>query len=125
MPCQSQSGGFVVTAERVLRVLPDYDCWALWVFAPSGMENIDPADPRLGLSPALVRELNGWSDEYTGTLNRDEPMASGFPSEAAEQEFVAQGRRLAEKVRAEVRPDWRVTYYDSELGRDVEIQGPA
>jgi hypothetical protein len=125
MPCRSQFGGFVVTPERVLRVLPDYDCWALWVFAPPGMENIDPADSRLGLSPALARELNHWADEYTGTLNRDDPTASGFLSAAARQEFVAQGRRLAEKVRVEVSPDWRVMYYDSELGRDVEIQAPA
>ena len=115
----------MVTAERKVRVLADYDSWALWVSAPSGMENIDPADPGLGLSPALVRELNRWSSEYTSTLNRDDPLSSGFLSEAAEQEFVVRGRRLAEEVRAQMSPDWRVTYYDSELGRDVEIQASA
>jgi hypothetical protein len=41
------------------------------------------------------------------------------------REFVARGRRLAEEVRAQVSPGWRVTYYDIELGRDVEIQAPA
>jgi hypothetical protein len=115
----------MVTAETKVRVLADYDSWALWVSTPSGTENIDPAEPRLGLSRALVRKLNQWSSEYTSTLNRDDPLNSGFLSEAAEQEFVVRGRRLAEEVRAQVSPDWRVTYYDSELGRDVDIQAPA
>lgn len=115
----------MVTGEKVLRVLADYDCWALWISAPPRMENIDPAGPEFALSPALVSELNGWADEYTATLNRDDPMASGFSSEAAEREFSSRGRRLAEEVRAQVGTDWRVTYYDSELGRDVEIQAPA
>lgn len=116
----------MVTAKSgTLRVLADYDCWALWPSTKRGTENVDPADPRLGLSPALARDLNRWADEYTATLDRADPMASGFPSEAAEQDFVAQGRHLAEELRAQVGPEWRVTYYDSGLGRDVEIQGPA
>ncbi|WIX91348.1 hypothetical protein [Amycolatopsis sp. DG1A-15b] len=113
-----------MTAEKTLRVLADYDCWALWVFAPPRMENVDPADPELGLSPALVGELNRWADEYTATLNRDDPKASSFMAGAEEREFVARGRRLAEEVRAQVSPDWRVTYFDSDLGRDDEIQAP-
>lgn len=114
-----------MTVEKTLRVLADYDCWALWAFAPPTMENVDPADPELRLSPALVGELNRWADEYTATLNRDNPTASGFLSEAGKREFVARGRRLAEEVRVQVSPDWQVTYYDSELGHDVEIQDPA
>ncbi|MEU4250797.1 hypothetical protein AB0F15_25655 [Amycolatopsis sp. NPDC026612] len=81
-------------------------------------------DSTLGLSSALIRELNRWADDYTATVNRDDPMTSGFLSEAAEEEFAARGRRLAEEVWAQVSPDWRVTYYDSELGRDVEIPAP-
>jgi hypothetical protein len=110
-----------MTAKKTLRVLADYDSWALWVSAPPAIGNVDPADPVLGLSPALVRELNRWADDYTATLNRADPMASGFGSEAAEQAFAARGRHLAEAVRAEVGPAWRVTYYDGELGRDVEL----
>ena len=109
--------------RKTLRVLADYDCRPLWVFAPPRMENVDPADPELGLSPALVGELNRWAGEYTATLDRDDPMASGFPSAAAQREFVARGRRLAEEARAELSPDWRVTYYDNELLRDVELHG--
>ena len=111
-----------MAAEKALRVLADYDSRALWLSSPPTMENVDPADPRLGLDPALVRELNRWADEYTATLNRDEPMASGFLTEAAEHEFVARGRRLAEAVRVQISPGWRITYYDSEVGRDVEIR---
>ena len=107
--------------QKTLRVLADYDCWALWVFAPPRMENVDPADPELGLSQALVGELNRWAGEYAATLDRDDPAASGFPSATAEQEFVARGRRLAGEVRAEMSPDWRVTYHDNGLGRDVEL----
>ncbi|MEU4246912.1 hypothetical protein AB0F15_05820 [Amycolatopsis sp. NPDC026612] len=114
----------MVTVEKTLRVLADYDCWALWVFAPPRMENVDPADPELGLSPALVGELNRWADEYTATLNRDDPKASSFMAGAEKREFVARGRRLAEEVRAQVSPGWRVTYFDSDLGRDDEIQAP-
>ncbi|MDX3194108.1 hypothetical protein PV458_37420 [Streptomyces sp. MN03-5084-2B] len=102
--------------------MADYDCWALWILSNSGTENVAPADPRLGLSSALVHDLNRWSDEYTATLDRDDPMASGFPSDAVEQAFVARGHRLAEEVRAQVSPDWRVIYYDSERGRDVEVE---
>ncbi|ADJ44036.1 hypothetical protein AMES_2213 [Amycolatopsis mediterranei S699] len=110
-----------MTAKKTLRVLADYDCWALWVSGPGESGNLDPADPVLGLSPALVRELNRWADDYTATLNRADPRSSGFGSAAAEQAFVARGRRLAEAVRAEVGSDWRVTYHDGELGRDVEV----
>ncbi len=59
--------------------------------------------------------------DYTATLNRADPPASGFGSAAAERAFVARGRRPAEAVRAEVGSAWRITYHDGELGRDVEL----
>ena len=81
-----------------MRLMADYECWRLWDAEDVG--NIDPE--KLPLSEPLKRALAAWSAAYDATLNRDDPVASGFPSPAAKAAFEAEGERLLECLRAEL-----------------------
>src|ERR1051326_5866493 len=106
---------------RTIRVLADYHCHALWIADGSRYENIAPRSPELGLSESLVDELDRWASEYTATLRGDDPLASGFESESAENDFIARGRILASRLKRELGVSWTVTYFDSELRRDLMV----
>ncbi|MEU4219021.1 nucleoside hydrolase [Actinoplanes sp. NPDC026623] len=110
------------TGPRVrLRVLPDYHCWALWISGPDVYDNIAP--DTLPLTAELAAGLDGWADEYTATLNDEDPKTSGFASPQEESRFIERGRDLARQVRAQLDDTWTVTYFDLGLRRDVEIAG--
>jgi len=104
-----------------VRVLADYYCFALWVSGEAGYENIAPSAQELGLSEPLARDLDRWAAEYSATLNEDDPVNSGFESEAAENDFYVRGHQLALRVKRELGESWRVSYFDGALRRDVEI----
>jgi hypothetical protein len=96
-------------AERtMLRLMADYDCYPLWVAADEGVMNVDPAD--LGVSDELVASLEDWRCWYDSTLDRNDPVASGFSSRDKENEFVEQGRQLAAKLAVELRSRYVVAY---------------
>jgi hypothetical protein len=102
-----------------LRVLPDYDCFPLWLRSSDGYSNDDPAS--FGLSQALGDALLAWADEYDATLNRDDPASSGFKTQADLDAFVASGRELATQVAREVAGRYTVTYFDAATNEDEPI----
>ena len=105
-------------AERTtIRLMADYDCYPLWVAGDEGMMNVDPAD--LGVSDDLVGSLEDWRCWYDSTLDRDDPVASGFSSTDEENELVEQGRWLAERLAVELRSR-HVIAYKIEGSRDLE-----
>lgn len=108
---------------RIVRVLADYGCYPLWL--PDEYDNIPPDDPRLGLSPDLVKGLNEWAAEYDSILHWDDPASSTFPSEEAENAFAETGETLARRLAQELGPGWRVRYHDGRTGTDREIACPA
>jgi len=55
--------------------------------------------------------LDAWRKEYDQTLNRANPIASGFPRKEAETKFVATGYELAVQLKTELKTV-EVTYYD-------------
>jgi hypothetical protein len=111
----------VISQMRSVRVLADYDCFALWASDGTSSENVDPGAPELGLSEPLAQDLDRWADEYSATLDEDDPLSSGFESEAAENAFYARGHELALRVKRELGESWKVSYFDGVLQRDVEI----
>jgi hypothetical protein len=85
----------------VIRVMADYDSYPLWRRDEDGTAN---------RSQELADELMRWADDYDRTLNREDPVSSGFPDAAVESEFVERGRRLAGRLAAEVGGRYVVEY---------------
>lgn len=94
---------------RNLRLMADYECWPLWESGAAAY-NVDPAS--IPLSDHLRKQLCRWAERYDDTLDRDIPQNSGFPSEAEAQEWINNGRRLAELLRHELPAQhWSITYF--------------
>lgn len=96
-----------VPGDRI-RVMADYDCFPLWRDDPDGVSNIPPGEA--GLPEELANELMVWADVYDRTLDRGDPLRSGFADADAEARFVAQGRVLAGRVAAAVGPGVSVEF---------------
>jgi hypothetical protein len=92
-----------------IKVMTDYDCAPLWWDSSDGVGDIRPED--LPLSDGLRRDLWNWQATYDAILVRDDPRLTAFPSEAAEQAFENQGRRLTERVANELGPSVAVRYW--------------
>lgn len=83
------------------QVMADYDCNPLWALDGGGAYNTAPED--LGLSDDLVRDLAAWTEAYSASFDRDDPVHSLW---SAEQQLahVEEGKQLARRL-AQERPD--------------------
>ena len=99
--------------EKVVKVMADYECYPLWGVGAQGY-NIPPEE--LKLSKGLTENLYHWAGVYDSTLNRADPISSGFISKDAEIEFVQNGRNLAHQVKIELGKEYIVHYYDQLKG---------
>jgi hypothetical protein len=63
------------------------------------------------------RLSSGWVEEHDRLLG----SAFEWPSEEVKAAFVADGRQLLARVRAELGPDYEVVYFDEITGR---VEGP-
>ncbi|MBT2492563.1 hypothetical protein J7E96_29465 [Streptomyces sp. ISL-96] len=103
---------------RQVRLAADYDCHPVWVRGSDGVnDNVAPGE--LPVDQGLAEDLERWGDAYDATLNRDDPMASGFPDPREEAAFAERGEELARELARQLGVGWRVTYYDPRLARDV------
>ena len=87
--------------SKRVKVMAEYDASPLWALDEGLYGDFPPED--LGLSPELTRDLNTWADEYTSSLNRDDP-ANSLWSEPQHRTHEAAGRPLAVRLARE-RPD--------------------
>jgi hypothetical protein len=99
--------------------MADYETFPIWRSDSPDPANIDPAS--LPISPALAKDLVDWADMYDATLNRSDPIASGFPNAAAESEFYARGEQLARRLAAELAPAYAVEYFDGRNGQTIVV----
>lgn len=113
--------GGTMSSGKTVRVAADYDCHPVWLRSDEGLDNIAPAD--LPVSRELQEDLERWGDAFDATLDRDDPMASGFRSPQDEEAFAARGAELARRLRRELGTGWQVTYFDLRDGRDTDV-GP-
>lgn len=104
-----------------VRLMPDYGCFALWLEEPNEVGNIDPRE--LQISADLMDALNDWAARYDATLNRDDPLSSGFSSTAEEKAFVDDGRELAARLTEQL--GYKVRYFLRPLTARDGRRGPS
>jgi len=93
---------------RTIKLMADYHCFPLWEVPGDHVGNIDPDS--LLLSDSLKIKILNWTDVYDATLNIDDPAISGFLNIGAAADFEAQGLNLADKIREELGPDFKVLF---------------
>jgi hypothetical protein len=107
------------TDRDTIRMMADYDSYPIWRLEHGGTVNVDPAT--LPISSELAESLLRWAEDYDRTLNRGDPVSSGFSDPAAENEFYARGEMLARRLAGELGDTRQVTYFDVRSGTDVVI----
>ena len=107
------------TDRDTIRMMADYDCYPIWRREHGGTVNVDPAT--LPINRELAESLMYWAEEYDRTLNRSDPISSGFADPVAENEFYARGEMLARRLASELGDTRQVAYFDARLGTDVVI----
>ncbi|MFJ2555433.1 MULTISPECIES: hypothetical protein [unclassified Streptomyces] len=106
-----------------VRVHPDYDCFPTWLHHGDDSDNVAP--DTLPVSDGLARDLAAWGAEFDATLDRDNPVDSGFHTEADEQDFAARGEGLARRLQEELGAGVPVVYYDIRKSERVPMGPPA
>jgi hypothetical protein len=83
-----------------IKLMADYQCFPLWGVSLDKIGNIDPND--LPISADLKACLLAWATTYNKTLNWDDPVSSGFLTEAAELQFKSDGLDLGKRLEIEL-----------------------
>lgn len=98
--------------------MADYECYPIWDVG-AATANADPASLDIPLD--LATALSAWGDEYTATLNRSDPAASGFTDERVAETWLAAGAELAARLRTQ---GFQVVYFhDGMAPRDLVAAG--
>lgn len=100
-----------------IKLMADYDSWCLWDLDNAG--NIDPNS--LPLTEALKEALRAWESKYDATLNRADPIESGFISAYEAQKFNAEGWELWERLKQRLKKT-EVVYFDNELSKVLDAK---
>lgn len=97
---------------RTIKLMADYDSYALW-----DEDNIDNLNPdELPISEELKKSIHKWEDHYDSTLNRENPADSGFTSDDELGAFEREGRDLWRRLREELGDGYVVKYFSQESG---------
>jgi hypothetical protein len=89
---------------RVIRLMPDYQCFPLWEASPGTVGNIDPAS--LPLSVPVQERLTAWAGKFDATLNMNDPASSGFATQQVADAFRREGEVLARLLQNELGADY-------------------
>lgn len=93
-----------------LKLMADYDCHPLWrVEEPMG--DVDPTS--LPIPRQLVASLHEWAATYDKTLDRANPIRSGFQDAESARAFDADGRRLWRELQQLLGPGYRILYFSA------------
>ncbi|MGC0154971.1 hypothetical protein ACPRNU_21135 [Chromobacterium vaccinii] len=92
-----------------IKLMADYECYPLWDLSPEGGD-ISPGD--LPISKCLKEDICKWAARFDATLNRDDPVLSGFDSKEEEGRFSVDGERLAVRLRSELGGEYEVFYQE-------------
>lgn len=104
------------STSRRVKVMADHDAHPLWAM-DDGLYG-DFAPEEIGLSNELSIDLMQWAEEFSNSLNRDDPATSRW-NEAQVAAHEQSGRKLAVRLARE-RPD-RMVYYHARAHGAVEV----
>lgn len=90
-----------------IKLMADYDCHPLWDMTCGEYGDISPCE--LPISKKLQSRISEWGAKYNETLDRDNPINSGFTSKEQEQEFKKEGAIIADCLKIELGPDYIIT----------------
>ncbi|WP_051840828.1 hypothetical protein [Streptomyces sp. NRRL F-5126] len=94
--------------EPLLLILrPEVQCFPLWAGRGGAADNTDPG--ALPLSAGLIADLDDWRARWDATYDLGDPLGAGFASDDEECAFMADGERLAARLRAELGEGWTVS----------------
>lgn len=99
---------------RRIKLMADYDCFPLWDLGDAGPANLDPEG--LPIPADLLSDLQAWARRYDDTLDRADPMNSGFPSPEDHTEFAKTGSELALRLAKSLGSSWSVIYFNNATG---------
>ncbi len=94
---------------KIIKLMADYDCYPIWHDSDKEVGNIDPS--LLPISKNLHECLLSWVDMFDSTLNRADPILSGFKNKDDADEFYAQGEQLMKRLTFELGSDYVVNYF--------------
>lgn len=97
-------------ANKKIKLMPDYQCWSIWnLDIVEGEDyNIDPNT--LPISNDLKVKLSEWEGLYDATLDKNDPINSGFKTEFERKNFNDIGISLFDRLRSELL-DFEVEYF--------------
>jgi hypothetical protein len=105
--------------SKMLKIMPEYQCFPLWLKGDGIFENISPDD--LPISNALKIRLTNWQNKFDSTLNHDYPPESGFKSLVEEDLFEEEGRKIWTQILEELHSEYDIQYFsvkDNKIYRD-------
>ncbi|WP_072396677.1 hypothetical protein [Hyphomicrobium sp. CS1GBMeth3] len=108
--------GLDPSKSKRVKVMTDYYAHPLWTLDEHSYGDFPPE--ALGLSPELTRDLNAWAEDYTSSLDPDDPAASLWSADQ-NSAHEAKARPLAVRLARE-RPDLMIYVMDA-AGGVVEV----
>ena len=92
-----------------LKLRPEIQCFPTWADRDGTYENVSPES--LGVSGALAGALSSWAHRWDATYDLvSDPGNPGFGSSAEERRFWEDGKKLADRLQAELASEWTVNF---------------
>ena len=109
---------------RQIKLMPDYQCWALWEDGP-GYGNIDPET--LPLRTTTRKQLARWIEKYESRLDWSDPHKTTFKTSEEERRFgrwfEMRGIALWRRLRIELGAGYSIGYFSDRYQRMLSMNG--
>jgi hypothetical protein len=93
---------------RQIKLMPDYQCYPLWLSGNEGPANIDPAT--LPLSSETILRLERWANIFDNWMNLDDPASTPEPPDDEVAAFEDEGKALWKQLQLELGPTYHIFY---------------
>lgn len=89
-----------------IKLMPDYECYPLWIYVDDLLENIHPNT--LPISQNLANLILQWDEIYQATYDKANPANSGFANLENEIAFKTYGEKLKLKLTQELGTNYHI-----------------
>ncbi len=104
---------------KKIKVQVDYECYPIWCLDDGAFGDISP--DTIPVSQHLRRMLLRWESTFNLTLNRSDPLNSGFISLEEELAFENEGMNIWLGLISELGAEYEVLYHSQRYRRLYEI----